>query len=214
MLAVKVSQTVSDYVQQISMSAVKVESIRADGTGEVGAGFYVAPNTLVTCAHVIGFTQQTPNPQVQTIKITGEDNSTLSGRVIDFDISLDVCIVAVQSPVKTYFLNLGNSGTVREGEAVITIGSPLGYTNSTSHGVVSKRYANNNNYFLLDIRTNPGNSGGLIYSIEKQAVIGICVAVYNSTDMQSEGISVGISIDSVKRLLKKNKIKFTYHEKH
>jgi serine protease Do len=216
MLAVKISQRISDYVQQIVRASVKIEVAKADGTGEIGAGFFVSPNIIVSCAHVVGFTQENPNPQIVQIIATTEDNAKLQARVLDYDSHLDISVLQVDttsSNVKTFFLNLGNSGTIKEGEIVVTLGSPLGYTNSASYGIVSKRYANNNNYFLLDMRTNPGNSGGLIYSVDKQAVIGVCVAVYNSSDMTSEGISVGIAIDAIKNLLKKNGVKFTYHEK-
>lgn len=215
MLAVKISQRISDYVQQIIRASVKVEAIKTDNTREIGAGFFVSPNIIVTCAHVLGFTEQNPNPQISQVVITTQDEARLPAKVIDYDPQLDIAVLYVepQNSVKTFFLNLGNSGTIKEGEIVVTLGSPLGYTNSASYGIVSKRYANNNNYFLLDMRTNPGNSGGLVYSVDKQAVIGVCVAVYNAADMQSEGISVGIAIDAIKNMLKKNGVKFTYHEK-
>ena len=214
MLAVKISQKISDYVRQISRSSVKIEAFRTDGTGEVGAGFFVAPNIIVTCAHVMGITQEQPTPALQAIKVTLNNESAFSAQLVDFDLNLDVAVLMLnnQNQIKTYFLNIGNSGTIREGEVVVTMGSPLGYTNAVSYGIVSKRYANNKNYFLLDMRTNPGNSGGLIYSLDKQAVIGIAVAVYNSQDMQSEGMSVGIAIDAIKGILRKNGVKFTYHE--
>ena len=64
----------------------------------------------------------------------------------------------------------------------------------------------------MDVRTNPGNSGGLIYSLDKQAVIGICSAVYTAQNVPSDSISMGIGIDQIKNLLSKNKIKFVYRE--
>lgn len=214
MLSVKTSQKVSDYVQQISKASVKIETVKSDGSSDIGSGFFVAPRILVSCAHILGITPNNQTPSTSQIKIILYDEQVFQGRVIDYDVNLDVSLIYtdISPSIKTYFLNLGNSGNIKEGEMVVTLGSPLGYTNAVSYGIVSKKYHNNNNYFLLDLRTNPGNSGGLIFSLDKHAVIGISVAVYNAINMQSEGISLGVAIDVIKNILKRNNIKFVYHE--
>jgi serine protease Do len=220
-MSVKTAQKLSDYVQQIMSSSVMIESYMDSNAGDIGAGFFVAPRVVVTCAHVVGLTPQQPNPSIKSIIVSVKDTGKYYAQVIDFDLNLDVCFLYVNAPsqVNTYFLNLGNSGTLKEGEAVVSVGSPLGYNNSVSYGIVSNTNMSpegqqDNNYFLLDLRTNPGNSGGLIYSLDKQAVVGIAVAVLNSKNAASEGISVGIAIDPVKKLLKKNRIRFVYNEQH
>lgn len=212
------AQKTSDYVSQIKSSSVMIEVQMTSNAGDIGAGFFVSPRIVITCAHVLGITPQQPSPDIKSIIVNTGDGGRYYAQVVDYDLNMDVAIIYVNAPaqVNTYFLNLGNSGTIQEGEAVVSVGSPLGYKNTVSYGIVSNtdmaQDGKSNNYFLLDLRTNPGNSGGLIYSLEKQAVIGIAVAVINSKNADSQGISVGIAIDPVKALLRKNKIKFVYNE--
>jgi serine protease Do len=111
-----------------------------------------------------------------------------------------------------YFLNLGNSGTINIGEAIITIGNPLGFRDTLSYGIIKNTMEKDKRFFLVGMDTNPGNSGGLIYSLRKQAVIGVISAVINSSDQQSAGISVGIAIDPIKDILKKVGVRFVYRE--
>jgi serine protease Do len=211
----KTAQKLSDLIEQISSSSVTIEAYKTDGTGEIGAGFFIHPRIIVTCAHVVGITPQDINPALRSIIVTTKENQKYYASVIDFDVGLDAAILYVNIPqnTRTFFLNLGNSGTIKDGEAIVTIGSPLGYVNSVSYGIVSKsRMDENGKFFLVDLRTNPGNSGGMVFSLEKQAVVGIAAAILSSKNMSSSGITVGIGIDAVKNMLKKNKIKFVYKE--
>lgn len=211
----KCAQKISDTVTQISSSSVTIETYKNDGTGEVGAGFFISPRVIVTCAHVIALTPQNTKPDIRAIIVKTKDGDRFYASVVDFNVTLDVAILYVNIPQtkRQYFLNLGNSGTIQNGEAVLSIGSPLGYSNTVSYGIIAQNDIDpNKRFFLLDLRVNPGNSGGMIFSVEKQAVIGIAAAVINAKEAVSEGISVGIGIDHVKEMLKKNGIKFVYKE--
>lgn len=209
------AQKLSDLVEQISSSSVAIETYMANNSGEIGAGFFVSPRVVVTCAHVVGLSPQNTNPNLKAIIVTLKSGERYYASVVDFDVNIDIAILYVNIPQtkRQYFLNLGNSGTISNGEAIISIGSPLGYTNTVSYGIVANSSIDpQKRFFLIDLRTNPGNSGGTIYSTDKQAVIGLAAAVLNSKEISSQGISVGIGIDSVKHLLRKNGIKFVYKE--
>jgi serine protease Do len=215
MLAIHKAQKLSDYVEQISAASVQIQSLGNDGTGDIGAGFFVAPRIIVTCAHVLGITPQKPHPDLRSIVVHLGSGQRFYATILDYDASLDAAVVYVNSStqIAATFLNLGNSGTIKEGEAIVSVGSPLGFLNSVSEGIVSRKNTGDRRYFLMDCRTNPGNSGGLIYSLDKQAVIGIAAAVLNSQRVPSDGLSVGIGIDAIKQLLKRNNIKFRYNER-
>ncbi len=135
--------------------------------------------------------------------------------VLTYDANLDAAVISVNCPNKiaATFLNLGNSGTIKEGESIVQVGSPLGFSNAVSEGIVSRKNTGDKRFFLLDCRTNPGNSGGLVYSLDKQAVIGISASVLNSRTTPSDGLSVGIGVDAIKQLLKRYNIKFRYNER-
>jgi S1-C subfamily serine protease len=209
------AQSLSDIVEQISSSTATIESYHNNGTGDIGAGFFISSRVCITCAHVVGLSPQNMTPDLRAIVITTKNKNRYYASIIDYDVNLDAAVLYVNIPQaqKQYYLNLGNSGTIRDGEAVVTIGSPLGYTHSISYGIVAnKQMDEQKRFFLLDLRTNPGNSGGMIFSIEKHAIVGMAAAVLNSKDRSSEGISVGIAIDAIKKILIKNKIKFVYKE--
>lgn len=214
-LSIKKAQTLSDIIEQISSSSATIETYKNDGTGEIGAGFFILPRIILTASHVVGITPQDTNPNLKAIVITTKDGSKYYASIIDYDANLDAAVLYVNIPQNTrqYFLNLGNSGTLKVGQGIITIGSPLGYSGTASYGIISKvDLDEHKRYFLIDATVNPGSSGGLIFSLEKQAVVGIAVAVLNAREVSSQGLSVGIGIDHVKNILKRNKIKFIYKE--
>ena len=212
---IKKAQNLSDIIEQISSSSATIETYKNDGTGEIGAGFFILPRIMLTASHVVGITPQDTNPNLKAIVVTTKDGNRHYASVIDYDANLDAAVLYVNIPRNTrqYFLNLGNSGTLKVGQGIVTIGSPLGYSGTASYGIISKvDLDENKNYFLIDANVNPGSSGGLIFSLEKQAVIGIAVAVLNAKEVSSQGLSVGIGIDPIKNILKRNKIKFIYKE--
>lgn len=210
----KQAQSLADHVDQICDSSVMVESYHNDGNGDIGAGFFIAPRVVLTCAHVLGLSPQNTTPDLKAVLVATTKNQKYYCKILDFDVQLDVVILYVHASeeIKIPYLNLGNSGTIREAEGILTVGSPLGYKNSVSYGIISNNNLSNPNYFLMDVRTNPGNSGGLVYSLDKQAVIGIAVAIISPKNIVAEGLSVGIAIDPVKEMLKRNRIKFVYNE--
>ncbi|MBK5297919.1 MAG: trypsin-like peptidase domain-containing protein [Vicinamibacteria bacterium] len=122
--------------------------------GGRGTGFFVAPDTLVTNAHVVE-----GNAYV-TIKLsTGE---TLSGRVTQRSDDLDLAAIRTNdSRPGQATLALASSREVRIGQEVIAIGSPLGLQNTVTRGIVSAlRQVGSVVLVQTDAAINPGNSGG------------------------------------------------------
>ena len=122
--------------------------------GGRGTGFFVAPDTLVTNAHVVE-----GNAYV-TIKLsTGE---TLSGRVTQRSDDLDLAAIRTNdSRPGQATLALASSREARIGQEVIAIGSPLGLQNTVTRGIVSAlRQVGSVVLVQTDAAINPGNSGG------------------------------------------------------
>jgi serine protease Do len=106
---------------------------------------------------------------------------------------LDLAILKVDADHPLPALKWGNSDAVREGDAVLTIGNPLGLGMSASAGIVSGlnrdlQDSPFDSYIQTDAGINHGNSGGPL--IDRNGdVIGINTALYNP---QENGGFIGI----------------------
>jgi serine protease Do len=95
-------------------------------------------------------------------------------------------------------VKIGDSRKANVGEWVVAIGSPFGFENSVSAGIVSakSRSLPDSNYvpFLqTDVAVNPGNSGGPLFNLAGE-VIGINSQIYSRTG-GFQGISFAIPIE-------------------
>ncbi len=206
----------SDIVKQIIDASITIKTFMSDGHIEIGSGFFVSHNIAVTCAHVVGINKGSRLEDIRSIMVTLNSGEHYYATILDYNLDLDIAIIFLNIPSnkKNYFLNLGNSGTIMTGEAVVSIGTPLGYTNTISYGIIANNtLENDKRFFLLDLSANPGNSGGMIYSLDKSAIIGVCAAIIVPKNVVSSGLTVGVGIDLVKQMLRKNKIKFVFEER-
>ncbi|MDH4234029.1 MAG: PDZ domain-containing protein, partial [Gallionella sp.] len=95
-------------------------------------------------------------------------------------------------------VNIGDSTKLEVGEWVVAIGSPFGFTNSVSQGIVSAmgRSLPGENivpFIQTDVSVNPGNSGGPLFNM-KGEVVGINSQIYTRSGGYM-GLSFAIPID-------------------
>ena len=93
---------------------------------------------------------------------------------------------------------LGDSKTVQQGEWVLAIGSPFGFENSVTAGVVSAkgRALPDDSavpFIQTDVAINPGNSGGPLLNTRGE-VVGINSQIYSKSGGY-QGLSFAIPID-------------------
>lgn len=160
----------------------------------LGSGFVIsADGYIVTNAHVI------ENAEVIHVRFT--DKREMKAKVIGADKRSDVALVKVEA-ANLPFLKLGDSNAVRVGEWVLAIGSPFGFANSVTAGILSAKSrdlpadsgASDAVPFLqTDVAVNPGNSGGPLFNL-KGEVIGINSQIFSRTGSYA-GISFAIPID-------------------
>jgi len=157
-----------------------------------GSGFIVsADGVILTNAHVVA------NAAEVTVKLT--DRREFRAKVIGTDPQTDIAVLKIDAD-RLPTVRLGNSDKVRVGEWVAAIGSPFGFENTVTSGIVSakSRALPDGTYvpfIQTDVAVNPGNSGGPLFNLAGE-VIGINSQIYSSTGGY-QGLSFAIPIDMV-----------------
>ena len=156
----------------------------------LGSGFIVsADGHILTNAHVVDGADEV------LVKLT--DKREFKAKVLGADKRTDVALIKIEAsnlPVA----KLGDSVKLKVGEWVVAIGSPFGFENTVTAGIVSAkgRSLANENYvpfIQTDVAINPGNSGGPLFNL-KGEVIGINSQIYSRSG-GSMGLSFAIPID-------------------
>ncbi|MBP1926338.1 S1-C subfamily serine protease [Sedimentibacter acidaminivorans] len=166
----------------------------------MGSGMIVDPNGyILTNAHVIG------DGEYDKITVSLIDGSTIEGKVLWYDATLDLAVVKVD---KTGLpaVELGDSDELMVGEPAVAIGNPmtLDLERTVTQGVISGlnrsiKFENGTTIKPLiqtDASINSGNSGGPLFNAEGQ-VIGINTAKMST----AEGLGFAIPINTAKSIL-------------
>jgi serine protease Do len=154
-----------------------------------GSGFVVsADGYILTNAHVVDGASDV------TVRTT--DRREYRAKVVGIDKSTDVAVLKIDArnlPV----VHIGDPQSLKAGEWVIAIGSPFGFENSVTAGIVSATArsldAAYTPFIQTDVAVNPGNSGGPLFNL-KGEVVGINSQIYSRTGGY-EGVSFAIPID-------------------
>ena len=156
----------------------------------LGSGFIVKSDGVVlTNAHVVAQADEV------TVKLT--DRREFKAKVVGLDKASDVAVLKIDAK-NLPMVKIGNTQNARVGEWVLAIGSPFGFENSVTAGIVSakSRSLPDEGYvpFLqTDVAINPGNSGGPLFNLQGE-VIGINSQIYSRSG-GSEGLSFAIPIN-------------------
>ena len=156
----------------------------------LGSGFLVSEDGyLLTNAHVVG--------DATTVKVKLTDKREFKGKVIGRDRATDIALVKINASDLPH-VTLGDAKDLRVGEWVVAIGSPYGFDNSVTAGIVSaKRRSLPGDAYVpfiqTDVAVNPGNSGGPLFNL-KGEVVGINSQIY-SLSGGYQGLSFAIPAD-------------------
>ena len=164
-------------------------------TRGMGSGFIVNSNGIIlTNAHVVKDANEV------TVKLT--DRREYRAKVLGSDPKTDVAVLKIEAnnlPVVT----VGNIKDLRVGEWVLAIGSPFGFENSVTAGVVSAKGRSLPDdssvpFIQTDVAVNPGNSGGPLFN-SRGEVVGINSQIYSQSGGY-QGVSFAIPIDVATRV--------------
>ncbi|MCV7368162.1 signal protein PDZ [Mycolicibacterium duvalii] len=175
----------ADLVERVGPSVVTIQL-----DGGVGSGVVLRPDIIVTNAHVVG--------RAREVTIGFADGVSATGRVLATDDVTDLAVVRSERgdlPVPEY-----RSDLPRPGEIAIAIGSPLGFENTATAGIISGLNRNIPDSAVegsslvdliqTDASISPGNSGGALLDSEGR-VVGINEAYIPPT---AGAVSLGFAI--------------------
>jgi len=156
----------------------------------VGSGFVLEEDGLIlTNAHVVASAQEV------IVRLT--DRREFKARILGSDRMTDIAVLKIDAR-HLPTINVGNPAELKVGEWVLAIGSPYGFENTVTAGVVSAttRALPGENAFPFiqtDAAINPGNSGGPLFNARGQ-VVGINSQIFSGTG-GSQGLAFAIPID-------------------
>jgi len=136
-----------------------------------------------------------------------DDGRELNAKVVGRDPKSDLAVVKVEAEHLTY-AKLGDSDALDVGDWVLAFGSPFGFDQTMTQGIISAKgrsqvhiIGSNNpnlrgltyeNFLQTDAAINPGNSGGPLVNL-KGEVVGINTAIASRTGAYN---GIGFSIPS------------------
>jgi serine protease Do len=156
----------------------------------LGSGFIVSEDGyILTNHHVIAGADE--------VIVRMSNRQEYVARIVGSDEASDVAVLKVDArdlPV----LRFGDSDSLKVGEWVLAIGSPFGFDQTVTAGIVSAkgRSLPSDNYvpfIQTDVAINPGNSGGPLFNLDGE-VIGINSQIYSRTG-GFMGLSFAIPIE-------------------
>jgi len=156
----------------------------------LGSGFIIsADGYILTNAHVVEDAEEV------TVRLT--DKREFKAKIIGSDTRTDVALLKINAAGLPKVVP-GDPGRLKVGEWVAAIGSPFGFENSVTAGIVSAkgRSLPQENYvpfIQTDVAINPGNSGGPLFNL-KGEVVGINSQIFSRTG-GFMGLSFAIPID-------------------
>ena len=181
------------------------ERMPGPGLG-LGSGFIVSQDGYVlTNAHVVAGDGEV------TVRLA-DAKREFKARVIGADERTDIALLKIEA-TGLPTVKLGKSEKLQPGEWVAAIGSPFGFENTITAGIVSatgrslpaETYVP---FIQTDVAVNPGNSGGPLMNLTGE-VVGVNSMIYSQTGGYmgvSFAIPIEVALDVMKQLRAEGKV--------
>lgn len=169
-------------------------------TQSLGSGFIISKDGyILTNYHVV--------KDADEIIVKFSDRRELVAKLIGSDARTDVALLKVDA-TDLPAVSIGEPSQLKVGEWVLAIGSPFGFEQSVTAGIVSAkgRSLPGGNYvpfIQTDVAINPGNSGGPLFNMDGK-VVGINSQIYSRTG-GFMGLSFAIPMDVVMNVVEQIK---------
>jgi S1-C subfamily serine protease len=171
--------------------------------GGVGSGvIYDTSGLVLTAHHVVAMSDE--------VTVKTSDERTFNGRVVARAPERDLAIVALDGAEDLTAATIAEPGTVEVGEPAIALGSPFGFQQSVTAGIVSgldreleTPEGTLSGLIQTDAPINPGNSGGPLADAGAK-VIGINTAIASMSG-GNNGVGFAVPVEDAAALLEEVK---------
>src|SRR6185437_4316781 len=192
------STSLANVAAAVLPSVVSIQTETAVGSGVI----MTADGSILTNNHVVA---TAPGSTVQVTFTTGK---TATATIVGTDPAHDLAVIKVSNVSGLTPITFADSSTVKVGDTVLAVGSPLGLDGSVTSGIVSalnrtidvgenaRSTTSLTGAIQTDAAINPGNSGGALVNASGQ-LIGINTAIASASPAGESGsIGVGFAISS------------------
>jgi serine protease Do len=171
----------------------------------LGSGFIIsADGYILTNAHVV--------ESADEINVRLTDKREFKAKVIGADKRTDLAVIRIEA-ASLPVVRFGDPTKLKVGEWVVAIGSPFGFDNTVTAGIVSAKgrslpQENFVPFIQTDVAINPGNSGGPLFNMRGE-VVGINSQIYSRTGGfmgLSFAIPIDVALDVQKQLRDKGRV--------
>jgi serine protease Do len=217
---------VAAMLARVSPAVVRVTSVRpqmppTDSTGgkvttaAAHAGTYTAFGSgyIIDPSGYIGTNKHVIDGAIEVFVMTA-DGVRYPAKVVGMTAPADMALLKIDAGRRQLpYVKFGDIDKMHVGDEVIAMGSPFGFDNTVTSGIISALNRNImespfDDYIQTDAAINHGNSGGPLFNMSGE-VIGMNSVIF-SPDPASAGIGFAIPSSSLKfvyeRLMKTGKI--------
>jgi serine protease Do len=164
----------------------------------LGSGFIIdKEGYIVTNNHVV--------KDADKIKVKLKNKDEFDAEVVGRDLNTDLALIKIEAAKDLPVLTMGDSELLKVGQWVVAIGSPFGFEQTITAGIVSAKgrvigSGPYDDFIQTDTSINPGNSGGPLINMQGE-VVGINTAIIAS----AQGIGFAIPINLAKGIIEQLK---------
>lgn len=191
----KVAQNIAkkfEYIEKTLAATLQIRSYNSQtNTRETGSAFAIADGRFLTCAHCVKkydkMNMPSDNEHHNMELSLWKQNKQYPASLIAIDFALDAALI--QCDATSDVLQLGVSSDVSIGTPVVAVGSPSGFEDNVTEGILSSknrtifRYDGAPTFVFTDAQVLPGLSGGPLVSLNDGMVVGMMALIISDVGL-------------------------------